>query len=125
MQRKFMAWGAILAMLSVMIGAFGAHMLKTVLSSDDLAVYETGVHYHMVHAIGLLVIAVLIGQWGESTWLRWAGWLLIAGTVLFSGSLYVLSISGITILGAITPLGGVSFIAGWVCLAWEALSRKS
>ncbi|CAM4361040.1 DUF423 domain-containing protein [Paenibacillus typhae] len=125
MQRKFMAWGAILAMLSVMIGAFGAHMLKTVLSSDDLAVYETGVHYHMVHAIGLLVIAVLIGQWGESTRLRWAGWLLIAGTVLFSGSLYVLSISGITILGAITPLGGVCFIAGWVCLAWEALSRKS
>lgn len=125
MQRKFMAWGAILAMLSVMIGAFGAHMLKSVLSSDDLAVYETGVHYHMVHAIGLLVIAVLIGQWGESARLRWAGWLLIAGTVLFSGSLYVLSISGITILGAITPLGGVCFIAGWVSLAWEALSRKS
>ncbi|MBY0013087.1 DUF423 domain-containing protein [Paenibacillus typhae] len=125
MQRKFMAWGAILAMLSVMIGAFGAHMLKTVLSSDDLAVYETGVHYHMIHAIGLLVIAVLIGQWGESARLRWAGWLLIAGTVLFSGSLYVLSISGITILGAITPLGGICFIAGWVSLAWEALSRKS
>ncbi|KUP26360.1 DUF423 domain-containing protein [Paenibacillus sp. DMB5] len=125
MQRKFMAWGAILAMLSVMIGAFGAHMLKTVISSDDLAVYETGVHYHMVHAIGLLVIAVLIGQWGESARLRWAGWLLIAGIVLFSGSLYVLSISGITILGAITPLGGVCFIAGWVSLAWEALSRKS
>ncbi|MDF9841812.1 MULTISPECIES: DUF423 domain-containing protein [unclassified Paenibacillus] len=125
MQRKFMAWGAILAMLSVMIGAFGAHMLKTVLSGDDLAVYETGVHYHMVHAIGLLVIAVLIGQWGESARLRWAGWLLIAGIVLFSGSLYVLSISGISILGAITPLGGVCFIAGWVSLAWEALSRKS
>lgn len=125
MQRKFMAWGAILAMLSVMIGAFGAHMLKTVISSDDLAIYETGVHYHMVHAIGLLVIAVLIGQWGESARLRWAGWLLIAGIVLFSGSLYVLSISGISILGAVTPLGGVCFIAGWVSLAWEALSRKS
>ncbi|AIQ46168.1 membrane protein [Paenibacillus sp. FSL R7-0273] len=124
MQRKFMAWGALLAMLSVMIGAFGAHMLEDVISSEHLAVYETGVHYHMVHALGLLVIALLIGQWGESTRLRWAGWLLIAGIVLFSGSLYVLSISGISMLGAITPLGGVCFIAGWICLAVEAFFRK-
>ncbi|WP_054939755.1 DUF423 domain-containing protein [Paenibacillus ihuae] len=125
MQRRFMAWGALLAMLSVGIGAFGAHMLKTVISEDHLQVYETGVHYHMVHALGLILIALLAGQWGESTRLRWAGRLLIAGIVLFSGSLYVLSITGISILGAITPLGGVCFIAGWICLALEAFSRKS
>lgn len=125
MQRRFLAWGALLAMLSVGIGAFGAHMLKTVISEDHLQVYETGVHYHMVHALGLILIALLVGQWGESTRLRWAGRLLIAGIVLFSGSLYVLSITGISILGAITPLGGVCFIAGWICLALEAFSRKS
>lgn len=123
-QRRFIAWGALLTMLSVMIGAFGAHMLKSVISSEHLAVYETGVQYHMAHALGLLLIGVLIGQWGESTRLRWAGRLLITGIVLFSGSLYVLSISGISFLGAITPLGGVSFIAGWICLALEAFSRK-
>lgn len=125
MQRRFMAWGALLAMLSVGIGAFGAHMLKTVISDEHLQVYETGVHYHMVHALGLILIALVAGQWGESTRLRWAGRLLIAGIILFSGSLYVLSITGISILGAITPLGGVCFIAGWICLAWEAFSRKS
>lgn len=125
MQRRFIAWGALLAMLSVGIGAFGAHMLESVISDKDLQVYETGVHYHMIHALGLILIGLVAGQWGESTRLRWAGRLLGLGVILFSGSLYVLSISGITILGAITPLGGVCFIAGWICLALEAFSRKA
>lgn len=124
MQRKLMAWGAVLTMLSVVIGAFGAHMLESVISEDYMQVYETGVHYHMIHALGLMIIALAAGQWGESGRLRWAGRLIILGIVLFSGSLYVLSISGIKVLGAITPLGGVAFIAGWICVAWEALSRK-
>ncbi|AIQ67964.1 DUF423 domain-containing protein [Paenibacillus graminis] len=125
MQRRFMAWGALLAMLSVGIGAFGAHLLKPVISEDYLKVYETGVHYHMIHALGLILIGLAAGQWGERSRLRWAGRLLILGIVLFSGSLYVLSITGIKGLGAITPLGGVCFLAGWLCLAWEALSRKN
>ncbi|WP_342439165.1 DUF423 domain-containing protein [Paenibacillus sp. FSL L8-0436] len=125
MQRRLIAWGALLAMLAVGIGAFGAHMLKASISEDYMKVYETGVHYHMIHALGLILVAIIAGQWGESVRLRWSGRLLIAGIVLFSGSLYVLSITGIKILGAVTPLGGVCFIAGWICLAWEALSRKN
>lgn len=125
MQRKFMAWGAILAMLAVGIGAFGAHMLESRISEDYMKVYETGVQYHMIHALGIIVIALIVGQWGETARLRWAGILLIAGTIIFSGSLYVLSITGIKVLGVITPIGGVSFIAGWLCLAIEAFSRKS
>ncbi|SES91234.1 DUF423 domain-containing protein [Paenibacillus sp. NFR01] len=123
MQRRLMAWGAILAMLSVAFGAFGAHMLKDAISEEDLQVYQTGVHYHMIHALGLILIALVIGQWGESPRLKWAGRLLCLGIILFSGSLYALSLSGISVLGAITPLGGVCFLAGWLCLAWEALSR--
>ncbi|WP_189024322.1 DUF423 domain-containing protein [Paenibacillus albidus] len=124
MQRAFIAWGAVLSMLAVAIGAFGAHLLEPVISEHYMKVYETGVQYHMFHALGLILIALIAGQWGESARLRWAGRLLGTGIVLFSGSLYVLSISGIKVLGAITPLGGVCFIAGWLCLTLEAISRK-
>ncbi|WP_379160717.1 DUF423 domain-containing protein [Paenibacillus sp. sgz5001063] len=124
MQRRFIAFGALLVMLSVGIGAFGAHLLKNSISEDYLKVYETGVHYHMIHALGLILIGLVAGQWGESSRLRWAGRLLTLGILFFSGSLYVLSITGIKVLGAITPIGGVCFIAGWICLAWEAFSRK-
>ncbi|MBW4083824.1 DUF423 domain-containing protein [Paenibacillus sp. S150] len=124
MQRRFMAWGALLAMLSVGVGAFGAHLLKPVISGDYLTVYETGVHYHMIHALGLILIGLAAGQWGESPRLRWAGRLLLLGIIFFSGSLYALSVTGIKLLGAVTPIGGVCFIAGWLCLAREAFSRK-
>ncbi|WP_379132953.1 DUF423 domain-containing protein [Paenibacillus sp. sgz500958] len=125
MQRTFLAWGSLLAMLSVAIGAFGAHLLKPMIGEDAMKVYETGVQYHMVHALGLILIALIVGQWGESSRLRWSGRLLISGIILFSGSLYVLSISGIKVLGAITPLGGICFLAGWLLLVLEALSRRT
>ena len=79
MQRLFMAWGALLSMLAVVIGAFGAHLLKPIISEDYMKVYETGVHYHMIHALGLILIALAVGQWGESVRLRWAGRLLNCG----------------------------------------------
>lgn len=124
MQQRLVGWGAVLAMLSVGIGAFGSHILKGVISEDYLKVYETGVQYHMAHALALVLIGLAAGQWGDSARLRWAGRLIGAGILLFSGSLYVLSTSGITILGAITPLGGVCFIAGWICFAVEAFAHK-
>lgn len=123
MQRKLMTWGALLAMLAVAVGAFGAHILKSSLGESSMTVYETGVQYHMAHALGILIIGLTAGQWGESKRLGLAGNLLIAGVILFSGSLYALSISGIKVLGAITPLGGVCFIAGWLLFALEAWSR--
>ena len=124
MQRRLIGWGALLGMLSVAIGAFGSHILKPRISEHYLQVYETGVQYHMFHALALILIGLAAGQWGESVRLCWAGRLMVAGVILFSGSLYILSISGIKVLGAITPLGGVCFIAGWICLALEAFSGK-
>ncbi|MCP3794719.1 DUF423 domain-containing protein [Paenibacillus sp. CH40] len=121
MQRKWIFVGSIMMMLAVAIGAFGAHIVKARIDADALAVYETGVKYHMIHAVGLLIIALVAGQWGPSNRLRWAARLLLTGIILFSGSLYVLSLTGIRVLGAITPLGGVCFIAGWVLLAWAAM----
>ncbi|MBU5355747.1 DUF423 domain-containing protein [Paenibacillus silvae] len=128
MQRKWMMVGAILTMLSVGIGAFGAHMLKDKIGASAIATYETGVQYHMIHALGLLIIGLTAGQLGESLKLKWAARLLFAGIIIFSGSLYVLSISGIKILGAITPIGGVAFIIGWLLFAidvWQRGQRRS
>ena len=112
--KLFLILGGINAALVVMLGAFGAHGLKARLSMDMLAVYQTGVHYHLFHALGLLVVGLVATQISDSAYLRWSGWLMLLGIVLFSGSLYVLSISGLRWLGAITPFGGVSFIAAWV-----------
>ena len=106
-------------LLGVALGAFGAHGLRTRLSPDMLAVFETGVRYHMYHSLAILVVGLVLGRMGG--WLiSLAGWLFTAGIVLFSGSLYALALTGVTVLGAITPIGGLAFLAGWACLALAA-----
>lgn len=121
MFKTFVVIGSINMLLAVALGAFGAHGLKSKLSADMLAVYQTGVHYHMIHGLGILLVAALSQKLGETTLVSWSGWLLFIGIILFSGSLYVLSTSGIRILGAITPFGGVSFLIGWLLLAYAAI----
>jgi uncharacterized membrane protein YgdD (TMEM256/DUF423 family) len=101
------------------LGAFGAHGLRTRLSPDLLAIYETGVHYHLVHGLGACV-AALLARSGLGRRAETGGWLFVAGIVLFSGSLYVLALTGTRWLGAITPFGGVAWIIGWVTLGWSA-----
>jgi uncharacterized membrane protein YgdD (TMEM256/DUF423 family) len=119
MDRTFLLLGALAGFLAVAFGAFGAHALRSRLSPDMLAVFETGVRYQMYHALALLLVAATIPHLGG--WLvQAAGWLFVAGIVLFSGSLYLLAFTGVTVLGAITPLGGVAFLAGWACLAIAA-----
>lgn len=110
--------GALSAFLSVALGAFGAHALKTRLSADLLAIFETGVRYQFYHALALLLTAWALRQ-GASGAAQWAGGCFVAGTLLFSGSLYALALSGARWLGAVTPLGGLAFLMGWVLLAWR------
>ncbi len=121
MFKTFLVLGSVNAFLSVALGAFGAHVLKPKLTASGMmSVYETGVHYHMMHALGLILIAVLSDKLGSASLVSWAGWLLFTGIVLFSGSLYALSVSGVKGLGAITPIGGVSFLLGWALVAVAA-----
>ncbi len=117
MHKFFITIGALCAALAVGLGAFGAHGLKNTLSDTMLSVYQTGVEYHMYHALGLILIGLISWQLGENKLATISGWLMLTGIVLFSGSLYVLSISGIRWLGAITPLGGTAFIIAWLLLA--------
>lgn len=124
MSKTFLLIGSLNALLGVGFGAFGAHGLKGRLTPEMLAAYQTGVQYHLYHALGLLLIGLIALHIPSSVWIKWAGWLVLAGIVLFSGSLYLLSLSGVRWLGAITPLGGAAFIVGWALCAvgvWRAL----
>jgi uncharacterized membrane protein YgdD (TMEM256/DUF423 family) len=103
-------------LLAVAMGAFGAHALKKTLTSELMAIYETAVHYHFYHALGLLVVGVLASRLPDTALLRGSGLLMVAGLLLFSGSLYALSLSGIRWLGAITPMGGTAFLLAWLLL---------
>jgi uncharacterized membrane protein YgdD (TMEM256/DUF423 family) len=116
MDRTFLLIGALAGFLAVAFGAFGAHALRSRLSPDMLAVFETGVRYQMYHALALLLVAVAAARFGG--WMvSAAGWLFTAGILLFSGSLYALALTGVTTLGAITPIGGLAFLVGWALLA--------
>jgi len=112
--KLFLILGGINAALVVMLGAFGAHGLKARMTAEMLAVYQTGVHYHLFHALGLLAVGIVALHIVDSVYLKWAGWLMLVGIILFSGSLYVLSLSGLRWLGMVTPFGGLAFIAAWI-----------
>jgi uncharacterized membrane protein YgdD (TMEM256/DUF423 family) len=103
---------------AVVIGAFGAHGLKTRLTPELLAVYQTGVQYHFYHALGLILVGLAFHHLPDNTVLRASGWLMAAGIVLFSFSLYALAVTGQKWLGAVAPLGGTAFILAWGAFAW-------
>ena len=113
----FVTLGSILMMVAVAVGAFGAHALKSRLAPDKLKVYEVGVQYHIAHALGLILVGLLVNQFPEAGIIVTGGWFLLAGIVLFSGSLYVLSMVKARFLGPVTPLGGLCFMIGWVLVA--------
>jgi uncharacterized membrane protein YgdD (TMEM256/DUF423 family) len=115
MDRLFAALGGISAFLAVGAGAFGAHALRTRLTSELLVAFETGVRYQMYHALGLLAVAWAATRWPVPA-VRAAGWLFVAGTAVFSGSLYLLAFTGVRGWGAVTPLGGLALLAGWLAL---------
>jgi uncharacterized membrane protein YgdD (TMEM256/DUF423 family) len=122
--RRCIAAGALLMLLGVVLGAFGAHVLQSQLTPQRLASFQTGVNYHLLHALGLVAVG-LVGQLGQQTApLRWSAGLMLAGIALFSGSIYLMTAGAPRSLGMVAPLGGLSFMAAWGLLAWHALSRR-
>jgi uncharacterized membrane protein YgdD (TMEM256/DUF423 family) len=114
------AVGAFAGMLGVALGAFGAHGLRSRVTPEMLAVFETGARYQMYHAIALLAVGWAAARW-TSPWVNAAGALFAAGILLFSGSLYLLALTGTRGWGAVTPVGGLAFILGWACLGLAAV----
>lgn len=121
MNRNFLSIAALLGALSVALGAFAAHKLKTMVGPETVAIFETGVRYQFYHVFALLFVAFL-SEKIHNRWMIWAGNCFIMGIVFFCGSLYVLTALTIaenthrTLAGIATPIGGVFFIAGWIFL---------
>ena len=120
MIRFLFVTGAVLGMLAVAAGAFGAHGLRERLTPEALAWWETGAKYQIYHALALLAAAWLgsqvVGRMPGA-----AGWCFLAGTAIFSGTLYLMALGAPRWLGAITPIGGVLLIVGWLLLALAGL----
>jgi uncharacterized membrane protein YgdD (TMEM256/DUF423 family) len=115
---------AALAFLGVALGAFGAHALKSRLSPDLLAVWHTGVLYHLVHALALFALALYAratGPAGTAVPITAPAVAFALGIALFSGSLYALALTGIRPLGAVTPFGGLAFLFAWGWIAIKAV----
>ncbi len=122
MNKSFLITAALLGALSVILGAFGAHALKSKISTDTLEIFETSVRYQFYHVFALFIVG-LLSQYFSNYLMLWSGRLFIIGIILFCGSLYILTyFKGINNqqmnwLGAITPFGGLCFIGGWLLLA--------
>jgi uncharacterized membrane protein YgdD (TMEM256/DUF423 family) len=115
--KLFLLVGGVLAALAVMIGAFGAHALKSVLEQTGKGeVFETASKYHFYHALALLLLGVIMQKTPDLNWWSYAGYFFIAGILVFSGSLYGYAVSQVKFIAMITPLGGLAFIAGWIAL---------
>ena len=122
--KKFIQYGAIMMAVSVALGAFGAHALKTVLDEHMIKVYNTAVEYQFYHALGLFAVA-FVAHLNDTKRVNLAGNIIFISTFIFSGSLYIMTITGIKWLGAITPIGGTGFIIGWVLLALSVSKSSS
>lgn len=126
MTKKFFVTGSIFGLIAVILGAFGAHGLKPLLTNDQLASFETGVRYQFYHALFFLVLAIA-NKFFTIKQFKTIYRLVLWGVILFSGSIYLLTIKNITgiealkFAGAITPIGGALIIGGWSLLLYYSI----
>ena len=123
---RCIAAGALLMLLGVILGAFGAHALQRLLTLRQLSSYQTGVLYQQLHSLALILVGVIALLTSASGWLSRAAVLFGVGILLFSGSIYLLTLGAPRALGIVTPVGGVCQMLAWLALAahaWRARSR--
>lgn len=128
MYKPAVIWGAVMAALAIIFGAFGAHALKAIMAADQLLVYETGVRYQFYHSVALFITGILYALQPAKNY-KTATILFVLGILFFSGSLYamsLLSIKNISLgpIGIITPIGGLLFILGWLFVLGGTLKRN-
>lgn len=128
MDKKIISTGTILGMIAIILGAFGAHALKKVLSIEQLSTFETGVRYQMYHGLFLLFIGLLKDITQKTKKIIY--FLVLFGVLLFSGSIYLLATNDLTsfdfkIIGFATPIGGLLLILAWCVLLMNIMNKKS
>lgn len=120
-QKKILIVGGIIGLLGVALGAFGSHGLSSLLEANGrAATFDTAVQYHLIHAVVLILVALLHTKSIYHPAITRAALFFVAGILIFSGSLYILAIFNIGLMGAIAPIGGTSLILGWGSIAWGA-----
>lgn len=130
MHRTYLKIATLLGAITVIMGAFGAHKLKELLSPEILSSYQTGVTYQFYHTFALLAVGILYKRY-QNQWMEWAGRFFLLGIILFSGSLYLLTALqatkeiGLEGFGILTPLGGLLLVAGWICFFLAIPSNRT
>ena len=124
MSRIFLTLGTLNAFICVLLGALGAHGLKHTLSPDMLTVFQTGVQYHFYHALGLILVGLVLFNFPQSKLLKLSGWLMLTGIVLFSGTLYIISLTEVREFSKVAPFGGLSYMSAWLLFAYAAWRNK-
>lgn len=127
MDKKIISTGAFFGMLAIILGAFGAHALKKVLSLEQLSTFETGVRYQMYQALFLLFIGIMTDLSQKTKKIIYN--LVLLGVILFSGSIYLLATNTLTsfdfkVIGFVTPIGGLLLILAWGILFWNIIKKK-
>ncbi len=120
MSKKWIVIAGISGFLGVALGAFGAHGLKSMLTSEMMETYKTGILYHLIHSVVLLALALSAGETFQVS-----KWFFLSGIVLFSFSLYLYAVTGMVFFAMVTPFGGVCFLIGWLWLIVTVVRRKS
>lgn len=121
MHKGFLKTAAILAAITVALGAFAAHSLKGKVGANAIEIFETAVRYQFYHVFALFLVGIVYKDF-TNRFIKASGILFMIGMLLFSGSLYAMAVvkaivlPGFNWLGPVTPVGGLCFIAGWVCL---------
>lgn len=124
-QKLTLITGALLGALGVGIGAFGAHALKGLLTQNGrLETFELAVRYQFYHALGILLIGLLMEKYASSA-TQWASMLMLLGVIFFSGSLYAYSLTNTKGFAMVTPVGGLLLLAGWLSLLYAIIANKA
>ncbi len=123
MSRLAILLGAGNAVLAILLGAFAAHAVRDSLSAKMLSVFQTAVDYHLYHALGLIIVGLLINQRPNNRLLNASVVTMLMGIIIFCGSLYALSLTGLTWLGMITPFGGIALVVAWALVLFAFIKQ--